>query len=569
MSRIIVMRKAVSGTRTKRWARALPLCTFFTVLALLMPAWAGETGIRLAQASDSARYHFEQLLSVKPVGQTVTVRVTWGDAYTDGLSDCVAYLAGDAGLAASPSLPTGVFVQVGVENLGDIEGLSPGDQVDITGLVDWATCASGSAQGMGWIGLQPTSVTRVSRVGEQAPPEPAATAVAATAAIVEQPPQPAAPVRPAMDSAPRATIGELLSSKPVGHRAVVRTTWGSVYGEPDESCTPHIAGEAGLDAAPEIPTGVFVQAPADAVVLTGDLSPGDHVDVLGTVEFARCASSAAETMGWVAVRVENLKRVAGAGETPPVEPPSTLAASMIEEPAAPAIGGAEGPSAAPVVVQDAPPAALPGYEAVVHLTDGNTLRGRVVGETVEELTLSIAGGELAVERSKVKRVEVLSPPAAEQETEAVAEAPPPPPPKEELTPEELALRKKRDEAGAKIVTGSMLLIPSCIFIPAGLTFLGGGVQYEADGYTDAPADFRDAIYGGTWPVGFGVFLGMGIPLLVTSTQLMAQGKAELDALDGTASTAVRQRRRPVIAAGTAPWVIWSEQGVAVGWSGRF
>ncbi len=569
MSRIDALRRTVPRTGIKRRFDTRCVLTLLSLFALVTPAWAGETGVLLAQSSGSPRYHFEQLLSAKPVGQTVTVRVTWGDPYTDGLSDCVAYLAGDAGLTASPSLPTGVFVQVGVENLGDVQGLTPGDQVDVTGLVDWATCASGSAQGMGWIGLQPTAVTRVAKVGEQAPAEPAATAPASTAVFAEQPPAQVAPVRPSMDSAPRATVGELLSSKPVGHRVVIRTTWGSVYGEPDESCIPHIAGEAGLDAAPDLPTGVFAQAPSDAADLTGGLTPGDHVDVLGTVEFARCASSAAETMGWVAVRIENLERVARAGETPPAEPPSTLAASMVEEPAAPATGGSEAPSTAPVVVQDAPPAALPGYEAIVHLTDGNTLHGRVLGESVDQLTLLIAGSELAVERSKVKRVEMLSPPAAEQEAETVAEAPPPPPPKKELTPEERALQKKRDEAGAKIVTGSLLLIPSCIFIPVGLTYLGGGIQYEADGYTDAPADFRDAIYGGTWPVGFGVFLGMGIPLLVTSTQLMAQGKAELDALDGAEIAAVRQRRRPALAAGTAPWVIWSDQGVAVGWSGRF
>ena len=538
-----------------------------TAFALIMPAWAGETGIRLAQAGGSPRYHFEQLLSVKPVGQAVTVRVTWGDQYTDGLSDCVAYLAGDAGLAASPSLPTGVFVQVGVENLGDVQGLSPGDQVDITGLVDWASCASGSAQGMGWIGLQPTSVMRVSRAGEQPPPEPAATAVVASAAVSQVPIPPVTVARPSMNSAPRATIGLLLSSKPVGHRVVVRTTWGSVYGDPSESCTAHVAGEAGTDTAPELPTGVFAHASADVADLTGNLTLGDHVDVLGTVEFARCASASAETMGWVAVRIENLQRVARAGETPPAEPPSTLAESMAAAQNAPDSGVVAGPTTAPVVVQDAPPAALPGYEAIVHLTDGNTLRGRIIGESVDELTLLIAGSELAVERSKVKLVESLAPPPVEEPV-AVAEAPPPPP-KKELTPEEQALQKARDEAGAKIVTGGLLLVPSCIFIPVGLTFLGGGVQYEADGYTDAPADFHDAIYGGTWPVGFGVFLGMGIPLLVTSTQLMVQGKAELDALEGTSSTARRQRRGPSFAAGTAPWVIWNEQGLAVGWSGRF
>ena len=513
---------------------------------------ADQTGPLLAQATGgSPRYHFDQLLAVKPVGQYATVRVTWGAAYNvGGLSDCEAYMVGAAGLPTGPQSPTGVFVQVGLEQRGTIQGLVPGDQVDISGYIDWANCASPTSQSMGWIGIQPLEVVRVARVGEQAPPEPPATAASTSTGFTPST-STQTTVAPAPLPAPRLTYNELFTKKPLGQSLVVRATWGAPYGEPQGDCTAYMVGPPGGARGPDVPTGIFVQAGPEMAGAISPLSSGDQVDITGAVEHANCASSAASRMGWIAVRPSNLFRVSLAGEPAPPEPPPASALA-----AAPTSPASTGPTVgSPATSAEEEPR---GYDAVIHLQDGNTLRGRVIDESIDAVTVLISGSRLEVARSDITSIEKARSMTSDRDRK------PAPAPKPKLTAEEKQFREDEAKAAVKMIVGGSMLGLSVAFLPAGTVYFIGGLDYEANYSTSLPYPYRTAIQSGQWPGAVAGFWGAGFPLMIVGIKLLDEGRIEMEGLHPAVAQR-RQRSRGF----SAPWAVWDDQSITIGWSGTF
>ena len=120
------------------------------------------------------RTNLATLQSVRPIGQQFIVRFSWGGALAESKTPgCLSYKVDRPGVVpAAGDLPTGVFVQLNEGNAGVVQGLEVGDQVDVIGLVGWASCASSRASELGWLALTPSQVVRVAKVGDPAPAEP-------------------------------------------------------------------------------------------------------------------------------------------------------------------------------------------------------------------------------------------------------------------------------------------------------------------------------------------------------------------------------------------------------------
>ena len=360
---------------------------------------------------------------------------------------------------------------------------------------------------------------------------------------------------------PRTNMATLQSVRPVGQQFIVRFSWG---GPLAESQTPgcvsyRLMAPGRVPAATDLPSGVFVQLNEGNVGMVQGLQSGDQVDVVGLVGWATCASSRASDLGWLSVTPSRVVRVAEVGQPVPPEPALDFGGST----------GPVGQRPAPVPAATSPAAPVEpvGYDATVHLKDGNVLSGRVVEESLNELSILIGGREMTIDKASIAKVEragAQNTPAASSaaKTEKPKKAPPP-----RKTEAEKAQELAKVQGGIQTAIGGGLLAPGVIFLVAGSVHLIGGIAYsngDRSGFTSLDRSTQQTIRTGLWPAGVAGFWGGGFPLVFIGSELLKQG---VNALKGeTTDEFAAGRRRPVRA---APWLMVGQERMAFGLSGEF
>ena len=363
---------------------------------------------------------------------------------------------------------------------------------------------------------------------------------------------------------PRTDLATLQSVRPVGQQFIVRFTWGGALAESKTpGCLSFKVDRSGaVPSADDLPSGVFVQLNEGNAGVVQGLEVGDQVDVIGLVGWASCASTRASDLGWLAMTPSQVIRISKAGDPAPAEPALDFGGAT--RPASP------GPSTSPGGGGTATPAEAEtrGYEAVVHLTDGSAIAGRVVEETLSDLVVRVAGQEMRIDKSQVQKIERSSDEAqasrSEPEQDRAEARQEPRPTKPPKTAEEKARDAALGKAVAKTAIGGGLMVPALIFIPTGGVYLGGGIAWETGGATfGLPPNIQNSLRSGTWPVGVAAFWGAGFPMLFTGINLLKQGVDELRGLE-TPQTAHRRRFPRAV-----PWLVVEPGRVGVGIVGQF
>lgn len=365
-------------------------------------------------------------------------------------------------------------------------------------------------------------------------------------------------------SHPRADVATIQSLRPIGQSVVVRVTWGERQAtSTSPGCAVFNLERAGVQAAPgALPSGLFAQVDEASLGLVQGLESGDQVDVHGVVGWATCASNLAVQMGWLALAPVRVVRVGRLGEAPP-EPPSELGVS-----AGTAVGPPPVATAAPVPPRPPEP---PGYDATVNLTDGNSIQGRVVEESIELVKVVVAGNTLTLERTGIASIVRAGaarpiPAASSQGAVAAPERRPPPRPSK---PPRSAQQKARDEARAKAALklgiGGGLMAPACAMLASGTVYLVGGIVWESDGsYGDLPIEYVASFRDGKWPLGPILLWSAGFPTLIVAIRLLDEGRQEAEAL-GPEPSASARGGKPLL----VPWGGPTDGGAALGITGTF